>query len=88
MKRGICRGEVVPLWEWRTGRRLEEAHPAARRGDGYRVIKGNIGKSGNRVFQVPGGRSYDRIRNGTSKGERWFCAEAEARGVGWRRSSR
>ena len=37
-------------------------------------------------YHMPGGRFYDRTRIDTSKGERWFCTEAEARAAGWRRS--
>ena len=52
-------------------------------------IKGNIStQSGERIYHVPGGQFYDRTGITTSKGERWFCSEAEARAAGWRRSRR
>ena len=51
-------------------------------------IKGNISKSGKRIYHVPGGRYYDQTGVNTSKGERWFCTEGEARAAGWRRSRR
>ena len=87
-RRGIWRGEVVAPWEWRRGRRLSGAGAAAR-GDGGRCrIKGNVGGDGNRIYHVPGGRYYDRTRIETSRGERWFCSEHEARAAGWRRSRR
>ena len=90
-KRGIWRGDVVAPWEWRKGKRLagtrNSGHTAAsRQGAGRCTIKGNIGKSGTRIYHVPGGRFYDRTRIDASKGERWFCTEAEARATGWRRS--
>ena len=90
-KRGIRRGDVVAPWEWRKGKRLagtqKQGHTAAsRQGSGRCTIKGNIGKSGTRIYHVPGGRFYDRTRIDTSKGERWFCTEVEARTAGWRRS--
>ena len=90
-KRGIWRGDVVAPWEWRKGKRLagtqKSGHTAAsRQGRGRCTIKRNIGKSGTRIYHVPGGRFYDRTRTNALKGERWFCTEAEARAAGWRRS--
>ncbi|MDE0173437.1 MAG: thermonuclease family protein [Defluviicoccus sp.] len=87
-RRGIWRGEVVAPWEWRRGRRLPGSSPAARRNDGECRIKGNIGRDGRRIYHVPGGQYYDRTRIDTSRGERWFCSEREARAAGWRRSRR
>jgi hypothetical protein len=46
-------------------------------------IKGNISQNG-RIYHVPGSSSYDQTQIDTSKGERWFCTEAEARAAGWR----
>jgi len=46
-------------------------------------IKGNIGSSG-RIYHLPGSDSYAGTRIDESKGERWFCTEAEARAAGWR----
>ena len=86
-RRGVWRGEVVPPWEWRKGKRLGGTRTTARQESGGRCnIKGNIGKNGTRIYHVPGGRYYDQTRISTSKGERWFCSENEARAVGWRRS--
>ena len=85
---GIWRGAVVAPWEWRRGRRLSGTGAAARRDAGRCRIKGNVGNSGRRIYHVPGGRYYDRTRIDTSRGERWFCSEREARAAGWRRSKR
>ncbi len=94
-KRGVWRGDVVAPWDWRRGERLAgegtatqpaASRPAAQADGGRCAIKGNIGKGGTRIYHVPGGRFYDRTRIDTSKGERWFCTEAEARAAGWRRS--
>lgn len=52
------------------------------------LIKGNISRSGERIYHVPGGRWYDVTRIDRLRGERWFCSEAEARAAGWRRSRR
>jgi len=85
-KRGIWRGEAVAPWDWRRGKRLAGAQPPPRRDNNRCNIKGNIGTSGKRIYHVPGGRYYDRTRIDTSRGERWFCTEGEARAAGWRRS--
>ena len=85
-KRGIWRGEFVPPWDWRRGRRLPGARRTAQKGSGECRIKGNISTSGERIYHVPGGRFYDDVRITTGKGERWFCSASEARRAGWRRS--
>lgn len=52
-------------------------------------IKGNISiRTGERIYHIPGQEFYSATRISTSKGERWFCSEAEARSAGWRRSRR
>ena len=49
-------------------------------------IKGNISRSGERIFHVPGQDYYAKTQITVSKGERWFCTEAEARAAGWRKA--
>ena len=84
-RRGLWRGAFVPPWDWRRGERLG----AAVRTDTRECrIKGNISRTGARIYHVPGGRSYEQTRIDTSKGERWFCTEAQAEAAGWRRSRR
>jgi endonuclease YncB( thermonuclease family) len=51
-------------------------------------IKGNISRSGERIYHMPGQRDYERTQINTAQGERWFCSEAEARAAGWRRANR
>jgi Staphylococcal nuclease homologue len=51
-------------------------------------IKGNISRSGERIYHVPGGTFYDRTKIDEGAGERWFCSEEEAVAAGWRRSMR
>ncbi len=46
-------------------------------------IKGNISQNG-KIYHVPGSPSYDQTKIDESKGERWFCTEAEAQAAGWR----
>ncbi len=83
-RRGIWASEFVPPWEWRRGKRIAANENAP---DQCR-IKGNISRSGERIYHVPGGQYYDRTKISTSKGERWFCSEAEAKAAGWRKALR
>ena len=100
-KRGLWRGEFVPPWDWRRGDRLNEpsrgdrvtatpdAPRVAARDRGGCNIKGNIShNSGKRIYHMPGDRDYERTRISTSRGERYFCSEVEARAAGWRRAGR
>ena len=77
-KHGIWRGDVVAPWDWRRGERLAGAataaqpaapRPAAQQGSGPCTIKGNIAKSGTRIYHMPGGRFYDQTRIDISRGE-------------------
>ncbi len=83
-RRGLWRGQFVPPWDWRRGRRLATAKKPAN----ACVIKGNIGRRTVRIYHVPGGQYYSRTRIDPGKGERWFCSEREARRAGWRKSKR
>ncbi|MDE0412482.1 MAG: thermonuclease family protein [Gammaproteobacteria bacterium] len=85
-KRGVWRGDVVPPWDWRRGKRLTDTGTTMKQGSGRCKIKGNISKGGKRIYHVPSGRFYDQTRINTSRGERWFCSEAEARAAGWQRA--
>lgn len=91
-KVGIWQGEFKPPWEWRAAQReVPAAAPIplmTSTGEGSCKIKGNISNKGDRIYHVPGQEHYDRTRISESKGERWFCSEAEARAAGWRRSRR
>jgi endonuclease YncB( thermonuclease family) len=68
----------IPPWDWRRG-----FNNSVERTDGC-SIKGNINSKGDRIYHVPGSRSYGATKINESKGERWFCSEAEARDAGWR----
>lgn len=57
-------------------------------GTSQRVVKGNNNASGERIYHVPGGASYDQTAIDQSKGEQGFCTEAELAAAGWRKSSR
>lgn len=50
-------------------------------------IKGNIShRSGEKTFHLPGQHSYPGAVIQTDRGERWFCAEADALAAGWRKA--
>ena len=97
-ERGMWRGTFVAPWDYRRGGGpalgagapdLVQTLDAASGPDGDCPIKGNISShSGERIYHVPGGASYSRTIIDPSKGERWFCSEAEAKASGWRRSNR
>ena len=73
---GTSEAQAMPPWEWRRS--------GGQDGPNGCNIKGNINSKGDRIYHVLGSRSYGVTRINTSKGERWFCSEAEARAAGWR----
>ena len=94
-RRGLWRGDFVAPWDWRQGERLAGAATLRSQdsggssgGSGNCRIKGNISRSGERIYHVPGGQHYERTRISPGKGERWLCSESEARAAGWRRAKR
>jgi hypothetical protein len=51
------------------------------------TIKGNISyKNDEKIYHVEGCQSYSRTVIDESKGEKWFCTEAEALAAGWRKA--
>jgi endonuclease YncB( thermonuclease family) len=50
------------------------------------TIKGNIGRKGECIYHVPGGRFYSTVKMDLSQGKRWFCTEEEAKAAGCRKS--
>jgi endonuclease YncB( thermonuclease family) len=70
----------TPPWNWPRGNRA-----ASTSSDPDCLIKGNISDNG-RIYHVPGQKYYDRTKISPSRGERWFCTEAEATAAGWRRA--
>ena len=89
-KAGIWRGEFQAPWEWRAEQRgLPASAPLVTApASSDCLIKGNISRSGNRIYHVPGMHDYDQTQINERTGERWFCSEAEARSAGWRRAQR
>ena len=82
---GIWAGEFVAPWEWRRGTRLKAE---AVNDNEECLIKGNIGRSGDRIYHIPGGQYYSRTKIDPTKGERYFCSEGDAQTAGWRKSRR
>ena len=90
-KLGLWAGSFTSPWDWRRGERgtsaVELAPPAATSrlstASGGCKIKGNISAKGERIYHLPGRRSYDRTVLNEAAGERWFCSESEAT-AGWR----
>lgn len=84
---GIWSGTFTPPWKWRETHNSRERALRPTQASRHCDIKGNISRNG-KIYHVPGGRYYDRTRIDESRGERWFCSEAEARAAGLRRSRR
>jgi endonuclease YncB( thermonuclease family) len=76
---GLSEAQKMAPWEWRrSGNSLSTTIQSGCN------IKGNINSKGDRIYHVPGSRSYAQTKINESKGERWFCSEADARAAGWR----
>ncbi len=74
-------GEPERPANWRT-RVWDEAKARAPKGC---PIKGKVAGRGEgaKTYHLPWSPTYDRIRVISSRGERWFCSEDEARGAGF-----
>ncbi len=49
-------------------------------------IKGNISKSGEKIYHKPGDMYYSQTEINESAGEKMFCTEKDAQDAGWRHS--
>lgn len=58
--------------------------PQPQKPAGACVIKGNINSKGEKIYHLPGSATYARTKITASKGERYFCSEADAISAGWR----
>jgi endonuclease YncB( thermonuclease family) len=84
-RRGIWQTENMPPWEWRRQQPMAVTGTAPSRvASSVCVIKGNINSKGERIYHTPASPWYDRTTVDESRGQRWFCSEAEARAAGWR----
>ncbi|MGY4174907.1 endonuclease YncB(thermonuclease family) [Bradyrhizobium sp. USDA 4518] len=50
------------------------------------LIKGTVGRTGERTYHLPGQVSYGQIDMTKKPAERWFCSETEAEATGWHRA--
>lgn len=78
---GVWQGEAEAPWDYRAIRWKRAAAESPRPGC---PIKGNINRQGEKIYHTPWSPWYDRTRIDESKGQRWFCDEAEAEAAGWR----
>ena len=72
-KRGIWSGTFQMPPEWRQERRGQRGSNTSASTDQSRdgcKIKGNIGRSGQKIYHQPGDRDYGSMRIETRKGER------------------
>ena len=50
------------------------------------AIKGNISTTGEKIYHIPRFGSYEKTKIEESRGEKWFCMEAEAQAAGFRKA--
>lgn len=81
-RRGVFAGTASPPWEHRAAQRVDTAQA----GPNGCTIKGNVGRSGRRLYHTPASPSFAATRIDPRRGERWFCSEAEARAAGFARA--
>jgi endonuclease YncB( thermonuclease family) len=77
---GVWQAETTPAWDYRAMRWAEydKTAPAGC------PIKGNINGRGEKIYHLPWGRDYPKVKMELAKGKRWFCSEGEAEQAGWR----
>jgi len=81
-----CAGNTNPVATQSSGSKL--SNQQSNQSNGQCLIKGNISSSGEKIYHMPGGAYYNKTIIDKSRGERWFCTEADAQTAGWRRSMR
>ena len=81
-KVGVWQGRAEAPWNFRHAK-WQVAETATPSGC---AIKGNISSHGN-IYHMPWSPWYSRVKIDESRGERWFCSEAEALAAGWRPAS-
>jgi endonuclease YncB( thermonuclease family) len=79
---GVWQGPAEAPWDFRHSE-WQVAETAAPKGC---AIKGNISAKGH-IYHLPWSPWYDKVRIDESRGERWFCSEADALAAGWRPAS-
>jgi endonuclease YncB( thermonuclease family) len=96
LKRGLWAGTFDPPSDWRRAKRANgvETRPEMAKATETPspllrttcTIKGNVSRSGERIYHLPQSREYARVVIDTKAGERMFCSETEAQAAGWRAS--
>jgi endonuclease YncB( thermonuclease family) len=79
-RRGIWQANTQPAWDYRATRWAEydkTAPPGC-------PIKGNVNRQGEKIYHLPWGRDYAKVKMDLSKGKHWFCSQDEAEKAGWR----
>ena len=89
-KRGLWRGSFERPHDYRARLRREAAQRAGQQKPPSTDcdIKGNISRSGARIYHMRGQVDYDRTSINESRGEMWFCTPSAAENAGWRRAAR
>ncbi len=79
-ERGVWQAPAQAPWDYRADRwsRAVAAAP------GGCPIKGNIARSGERIYHTLWSPWYGRTKISEARGERWFCDEGVAQAAGWR----
>lgn len=80
---GVWAGSAQPAWDHRRDERDALRATIPESGPRGCTIKGNISRSGRRLYHTQASPDWADTRVDTSSGERWFCSEAEARAAGW-----
>jgi hypothetical protein len=83
-RRGVFAAANQPPWEFRAKRWEGAVESAEADKQRKRPIKGNVSRSGERIYHMPWQASYARTKIDERHGERWFCDEGEAERAEWR----
>jgi endonuclease YncB( thermonuclease family) len=86
-RRGVFASANMSPWDFRSGA-WSTAQSAAQASRPDCPIKGNVSRTGERIYHMPWQRDYGRIRMDQGDGKRWFCTEVEAEAAGWRKAAR
>lgn len=82
--RGVWQGPFVFPVAWRRGDREQRLYAL----DDACPVKGNVTGSGERIYHVEGGASYERLQINPGQGDRCFETVAEAADAGFRPAGR
>ncbi|ANY85511.1 hypothetical protein BB934_45670 (plasmid) [Microvirga ossetica] len=86
--KGVFAADNLPAWDYRSERWHRSTAASQTESPQGCPIKGNVSASGERIYHMPWDRYYASTKIDMTKGERWFCDEADAEKAGWRRAYR